>query len=57
VHCDFSPRTAWNFITLCSRGYYDGLAFHRLVGAAAVLLLWWWWWLLWWLLLLVMWLL
>mmetsp|Transcript_1198 Transcript_1198/g.1951 ORF Transcript_1198/g.1951 Transcript_1198/m.1951 type:complete len:562 (+) Transcript_1198:133-1818(+) len=31
IHCDWSPRTAWNFITLCERGYYDNTKFHRLV--------------------------
>ena len=24
-------RACWNFITLCERGYYDGMSFHRLV--------------------------
>ena len=24
-------RACWNFITLCDRGYYDGMSFHRLV--------------------------
>jgi peptidyl-prolyl cis-trans isomerase-like 2 len=31
VHCNFVPRTSWNFLTLCQRGYYDGLTFHRLI--------------------------
>lgn len=31
VHCDIAPRTAWNFITLCQRGYYDDTPLHRLV--------------------------
>mmetsp|Transcript_19918 Transcript_19918/g.37057 ORF Transcript_19918/g.37057 Transcript_19918/m.37057 type:complete len:621 (-) Transcript_19918:81-1943(-) len=31
VHCDWSPRTSWNFLTLCERGYYDDTIFHRLV--------------------------
>ena len=31
IHCDFSPRTSWNFLTLCERGYYDDTIFHRLV--------------------------
>ena len=31
VHCDLAPRTSWNFLTLCERGYYDGKSFHRLV--------------------------
>ncbi|KAJ0097357.1 hypothetical protein Patl1_28514 [Pistacia atlantica] len=29
LHCDIAPRTCENFITLCERGYYDGVAFHR----------------------------
>ncbi|KAH9329671.1 hypothetical protein KI387_001779, partial [Taxus chinensis] len=29
LHCDITPRTCENFITLCERGYYNGLAFHR----------------------------
>lgn len=31
IHCDLAPRTSWNFITLCQRGYYDNTIFHRLV--------------------------
>jgi len=31
VHSDFVPRTAENFLGLCEKGYYDGLAFHRLI--------------------------
>eukprot|EP00607_Mallomonas_marina_P004976 CAMPEP_0182439414 /NCGR_PEP_ID=MMETSP1167-20130531/86425_1 /TAXON_ID=2988 /ORGANISM="Mallomonas Sp, Strain CCMP3275" /LENGTH=578 /DNA_ID=CAMNT_0024633115 /DNA_START=102 /DNA_END=1835 /DNA_ORIENTATION=- len=31
LHCDWAPRTCWNFITLCKRGYYDNTCFHRLV--------------------------
>ena len=31
LHCDIATRATWNFITLCERGYYDGLPFHRLV--------------------------
>lgn len=31
IHCDITPQTSWNFITLCSRGYYDNTKFHRLV--------------------------
>jgi cyclophilin family peptidyl-prolyl cis-trans isomerase len=31
LHCDIAMRTAWNFITLCQRGFYDGVPFHRLV--------------------------
>nr|GMC60054.1 peptidyl-prolyl cis-trans isomerase CYP65 [Ipomoea batatas] len=29
LHCDMTPRTCENFITLCERGYYNGVAFHR----------------------------
>lgn len=29
LHCDIAPRTCENFITLCERGYYNGVAFHR----------------------------
>jgi peptidyl-prolyl cis-trans isomerase-like protein 2 len=29
LHCDITPRTCENFITLCERGYYDNLIFHR----------------------------
>lgn len=29
LHCDITPRTCENFITLCERGYYNGIAFHR----------------------------
>jgi cyclophilin family peptidyl-prolyl cis-trans isomerase len=31
LHCDIAMRVCWNFITLCERGYYDGVPFHRLV--------------------------
>jgi peptidyl-prolyl cis-trans isomerase-like protein 2 len=31
VHCNFVPQTSWNFLTLCQRGYYDGLLIHRLI--------------------------
>ena len=31
VHCDITPRTAWNFLTLCQRGYYNNMSVHRLV--------------------------
>ena len=31
LHCDIATRATWNFITLCERGYYDGISFHRLV--------------------------
>ncbi|KAI4324829.1 hypothetical protein MLD38_030281 [Melastoma candidum] len=29
LHCDIAPRACENFITLCDRGYYNGVAFHR----------------------------
>ena len=29
LHCDITPRTCENFLTLCERGYYDGVIFHR----------------------------
>lgn len=29
LHCDITPRTCENFITLCERGYYNGITFHR----------------------------
>ncbi|XP_057975282.1 peptidyl-prolyl cis-trans isomerase CYP65 [Malania oleifera] len=29
LHCDITPRACENFITLCERGYYNGIAFHR----------------------------
>ncbi|GMP27730.1 hypothetical protein CsSME_00003592 [Camellia sinensis var. sinensis] len=29
LHCDVTPRACENFITLCERGYYNGVAFHR----------------------------
>ncbi|EFJ34420.1 ubiquitin-protein ligase, PUB49 [Selaginella moellendorffii] len=29
LHCDMAPRTCENFLTLCERGYYDGVIFHR----------------------------
>ncbi|KAL1809996.1 hypothetical protein DCAR_0729648 [Daucus carota subsp. sativus] len=29
LHCDITPRACENFITLCERGYYDGVSFHR----------------------------
>lgn len=29
LHCDIAPRACENFITLCERGYYNGVAFHR----------------------------
>ncbi|KAK9064898.1 hypothetical protein SSX86_016280 [Deinandra increscens subsp. villosa] len=29
LHCDITPRACENFITLCERGYYNGVVFHR----------------------------
>ncbi|MQL70205.1 hypothetical protein Taro_002516, partial [Colocasia esculenta] len=29
LHCDLAPRACENFITLCERGYYNGVLFHR----------------------------
>uniref|UniRef100_A0A2P2KED0 Cyclophilin-10 n=1 Tax=Rhizophora mucronata TaxID=61149 RepID=A0A2P2KED0_RHIMU len=29
LHCDTTPRTCENFITLCEQGFYNGVAFHR----------------------------
>lgn len=29
LHCDITPRTCENFLTLCERGYYEGVIFHR----------------------------
>lgn len=29
LHCDITPRTCENFLTLCERGYYDNVVFHR----------------------------
>eukprot|EP00698_Gefionella_okellyi_P003518 TRINITY_DN13311_c0_g1_i1.p1 TRINITY_DN13311_c0_g1~~TRINITY_DN13311_c0_g1_i1.p1 ORF type:complete len:651 (-),score=160.11 TRINITY_DN13311_c0_g1_i1:17-1969(-) len=31
VHSELVPKTSENFITLCKRGYYDGLIFHRVI--------------------------
>jgi peptidyl-prolyl cis-trans isomerase-like 2 len=31
IHCDVTPRTAWNFLSLCTNGYYNETIFHRLV--------------------------
>lgn len=32
---DAAPNTAWNFLTLCSGGFYDGVIFHRVVALTA----------------------
>ncbi|KAG9440517.1 hypothetical protein H6P81_020682 [Aristolochia fimbriata] len=29
LHCDITPRACENFISLCEKGYYNGIAFHR----------------------------
>lgn len=29
LHYDITPRAYENFITLCERGYYNGVAFHK----------------------------
>ena len=29
LHCDKTPRTCENFITLAEKGFYDGVKFHR----------------------------
>uniref|UniRef100_A0A1D1YC95 Peptidyl-prolyl cis-trans isomerase-like 2 n=1 Tax=Anthurium amnicola TaxID=1678845 RepID=A0A1D1YC95_9ARAE len=29
LHCDIVPRACENFLTLCERGYYNGIVFHR----------------------------
>lgn len=29
LHCDIAPRACENFITLCERGYYNNVSFHR----------------------------
>lgn len=29
LHCDITPRTCENFLTLCEQGYYNGVIFHR----------------------------
>lgn len=31
LHCDQVTKTCDNFMTLCKRGYYDGVKFHRLI--------------------------
>lgn len=36
VHCDQAPMTSWNFLSLCRKGYYDGVRFHRLVPGFVV---------------------
>lgn len=39
LHCDITPRTCENFITLCERGYYNGVAFHRSIRCLNLILL------------------
>ncbi|KAK8798702.1 hypothetical protein WA158_007786 [Blastocystis sp. Blastoise] len=29
IHCDLVPRTSYNFLSLCIKGYYDNTIFHR----------------------------
>ncbi len=29
LHAEYTPQTAYNFVQLCARGYYDGVKFHR----------------------------
>lgn len=31
LHTDTAPKAVWNFIRLSQRGYYRGVAFHRLI--------------------------
>ena len=31
LYSQHAPRTAKNFRELCSRGYYDGAVFHRVI--------------------------
>ena len=31
LYSQHAPRTAKNFRELCSRGYYDGVVFHRII--------------------------
>ncbi|KAJ3439612.1 ring-type e3 ubiquitin-protein ligase ppil2 [Anaeramoeba flamelloides] len=31
LYCEETPLTCENFLTLCTRGYYDGIHFHRLI--------------------------
>lgn len=37
LHCDIAPRACENFITLCERGYYNGVTFHRSIRYIYVL--------------------
>ena len=32
LHPDATPLTTANFVNLATRGYYDGLSFHRVIG-------------------------
>lgn len=32
LFADHAPLTVANFVNLCQRGYYDGLAFHRVIA-------------------------
>lgn len=31
IHCDFVPRVADNFMSLCEADYYNGVLFHRVI--------------------------
>eukprot|EP01038_Epipyxis_sp_PR26KG_P006570 gene6570-9030_t len=31
LHCDMAMCTSFNFISLCNKGYYDDVIFHRLI--------------------------
>lgn len=31
IHCDITPRTAFNFVNLCNKNYYDHCMIHRLI--------------------------
>ena len=31
LHGDRAPKTVYNFVQLAKKGYYDGVAFHRLI--------------------------
>lgn len=31
LDCEYAPRTCHSFMELCSRGYYNGVSFHRLI--------------------------
>lgn len=39
LHCDITPRTCENFLTLCEQGYYNNVIFHRNIRQAFLSLL------------------